>query len=295
MLSLSRRCYLYLGYLYLMPSLSQDGRKLVRVFYLMFFILLVACVFKYVSSQKIVLKYLNNTLHVNDDSYLTWNINNIVLIPFLLSSIPYQPGSRVMTTYKVHIEKLGSDIQDVKDSLQKLSTRSETRFQELEHFLTLSIERSMQKILDSSSKTKGETSKNFNTKVRGSNSHSRHGHHRDNRDEGPYTRPLKMDFPQFSGDEPIIWLKHVAQIFEFQQTVEGVKVNLAAFYLEGEVNQWWQWLKIFYLKDAKPVTWANLEQARYGPTDYEDFDEALSCITQKGHGERIPKRIQASC
>jgi hypothetical protein len=31
----------------------------------------------------------------------------------------------------------------------------------------------------------------------------------------------------------------VAQYFELQKTLEEQKVTLAAFYLEGEANQWW--------------------------------------------------------
>jgi hypothetical protein len=94
-----------------------------------------------------------------------------------------------------------------------------------------------------------------------------------------------MDFPQFFGEEPIIWLNRVAQYFELQKTPEVQKVTLAAFYLEGEVNQWWQWLKNIYVQDAKPFIWVNFEQdllAPFGPTDYKDFNEALSCIEQKG-------------
>jgi hypothetical protein len=44
-------------------------------------------------------------------------------------------------------------------------------------------------------------------------------------------------------------------------------------------------LKKVYQEDAKPVTWENFEQellARFGLIDYEDFDEALSHIVQKG-------------
>jgi hypothetical protein len=96
---------------------------------------------------------------------------------------------------------------------------------------------------------------------------------------------MKMDFPRFSGDEPMVWLDRVAQFFSFQQTADEQKVTLAAFYLESEANQWWQWFKKAYLEDAKSITWADFERellARFGPTDYEDFDEALSRIVQKG-------------
>jgi hypothetical protein len=56
------------------------------------------------------------------------------------------------------------------------------------------------------------------------------------------------------------------------------KVSLVAFYLEGEAKQWWQWLKNVYLEDGQPVTWEIFEKeilVRFGPTEYEDYDEAL--------------------
>ncbi|KAJ0046470.1 hypothetical protein Pint_04288 [Pistacia integerrima] len=57
-----------------------------------------------------------------------------------------------------------------------------------------------------------------------------------------------------------------------------------------------------YVQDAKPFVWMNFEQdllARFGPTDYEDFDEALSHIEQKGtvweyqwEFERLANRVE---
>jgi hypothetical protein len=35
---------------------------------------------------------------------------------------------------------------------------------------------------------------------------------------------------------------------------------LAAFYLEGEANQWWQWLKKGYHIDNVAVTWIIFEK-----------------------------------
>ena len=34
-----------------------------------------------------------------------------------------------------------------------------------------------------------------------------------------------------------------AKLFEYQGTIEAQKVSLASFHLEGEANQWWQWLR----------------------------------------------------
>lgn len=58
---------------------------------------------------------------------------------------------------------------------------------------------------------------------------------------------------------------------------------LASFHLEGEANQWWQWLRRAYQEDGQLVTWkAFVEElwARFGPTECEDFDEALSRVKQ---------------
>jgi hypothetical protein len=60
---------------------------------------------------------------------------------------------------------------------------------------------------------------------------------------------MKMEFPRFHGDDPFVWIDRATQFFEYHQTEEGQKVTLAAFYLEGEANQWWQWLKNVYLED----------------------------------------------
>ncbi|KAF8405746.1 hypothetical protein HHK36_007823 [Tetracentron sinense] len=89
---------------------------------------------------------------------------------------------------------------------------------------------------------------------------------------------------------------------EHPETAEGQKVTLAAFYLEGEANQWWQWVQKVYHADTQPVTWEIFERellARFGPTEYEDFDEALSHIMQKGtlrdyqkDFERLANRVE---
>lgn len=67
----------------------------------------------------------------------------------------------------------------------------------------------------------------------------------------------KLEFPRFSGDDPTKWLAKVEQFFEFQKTSEPQKAWLASFHLEGEVNQWWQWLRRrSFREDGKEVTWA---------------------------------------
>lgn len=77
---------------------------------------------------------------------------------------------------------------------------------------------------------------------------------------------------------------------------------LVSFHLEGEANQWWQWLRRSYQDEGKVVTWEVFVEelwARFGPTDCEDFDEALSCVKQTStlrdyqkEFERLGNRVQ---
>ena len=94
-----------------------------------------------------------------------------------------------------------------------------------------------------------------------------------------------MDFPRYSEDDPTVWLDCVMQYFDYQGTREERKVALAAFHLEGEANRWWQWLKKVYREENKVVTWEKFKKeslVRFGPTEADDFDEALSRICQSG-------------
>ena len=81
------------------------------------------------------------------------------------------------------------------------------------------------------------------------------------------------------------WFSRVAQFFEYQGTPDNQKVSLASFHLEGEANQWWQWVQRTYKEEGRVLTWKIFEEelwARFGPTECEDFDEALSRVKQTG-------------
>ncbi|KAB1203118.1 Retrotransposon-derived protein PEG10 [Morella rubra] len=74
-------------------------------------------------------------------------------------------------------------------------------------------------------------------------------------------------------------------ILWYQGPVDSQKVALASFHLEGEANQWWQWVHRTYRDEGLPVTWEAFEEglwARFRPTDYEDFDQTLSKVKQSG-------------
>jgi hypothetical protein len=55
--------------------------------------------------------------------------------------------------------------------------------------------------------------------------------------------------------------------------------------LEGEANQWWQWIRRNFQDEGRAIAWVNFEDelwARFGPSECENFDEALSRIRQTG-------------
>ena len=73
------------------------------------------------------------------------------------------------------------------------------------------------------------------------------------------------------------------QYFEFQEIAEDQKVRWASFHLEGEANQWWQWLRKALDEEQRTMTWEAFEyelRARFGPSDAEDFDGTLSRVKQ---------------
>ncbi|KAJ0009875.1 hypothetical protein Pint_33367 [Pistacia integerrima] len=92
------------------------------------------------------------------------------------------------------------------------------------------------------------------------------------------SKMAKFEFPRYSGDDPTEWFNRVAQFFDYQGMTDNQKVSLASFHLEGEANQW---LCCAYQEDGRLVTWELFEEelwARFGPTECEDFDEALSKV-----------------
>ncbi|CAL1391412.1 unnamed protein product [Linum trigynum] len=95
----------------------------------------------------------------------------------------------------------------------------------------------------------------------------------------------RLEFPTFAGEDPTVWFSRVEQFFEFQAIPEGQKVSLASYHLEGDANQWWQWLRRTYRADGIPITWESFSSelwARFGPSAATGFDEILSHIKQTG-------------
>nr|POF25153.1 hypothetical protein CFP56_47401 [Quercus suber] len=101
---------------------------------------------------------------------------------------------------------------------------------------------------------------------------------------GAQTRIYRVDFPQFNGEDPIGWIYKVEKIFKYQKTADEEKITLASFHLQDDALQWYQWFE----KTQTNVSWEEFTHAlcvRFGPSDYEDFDEALAKLCQTGTDE----------
>ena len=105
------------------------------------------------------------------------------------------------------------------------------------------------------------------------------------------SKTAKLEFPRFSGDDPTEWFNHVNQFFEFQNTPEAQKVSLASYHLEGEANQWWQWIHRTFQEEGRVLSWMNFEDelwARFGPSECEDYLLFKTCSTFSPEEKLIP-------
>ncbi|XP_020241395.1 uncharacterized protein LOC109819859 [Asparagus officinalis] len=206
-----------------------------------------------------------------------------------------------MATNKERIEILEAGLGGVQDSLSRIEIGVADKFTQIEMAISKLSEVLLANRTASSSNILGDPPTNSPIgRLRNTVEETR--------DSSEGGRPLffsklaKLEFPRFSGDDPTEWFTRVDQFFEYQSTPEQQKVPLASFHLEGEANQWWQWLKRSYTEENKEVTWGIFQEelwARFGPTECEDFDEALSRVKQMGslrdyqkEFERLGNRVQ---
>ncbi|RVW35013.1 Retrovirus-related Pol polyprotein from transposon 17.6 [Vitis vinifera] len=183
-----------------------------------------------------------------------------------------------MATNKERIEQLEAGLGGLQDRMSRMELGLTDKMHQMEE----TIHRLSEALLSN----KEESSSNTN---------DRNGRVRNNRDNSKeqmeggqqmfLSKLAKLEFPRYSGNDPTERFNKVDQFFEYQGIPAAQKVSLASFHLEGEANQWWQWLRRSYSEEGKEVAWADFEEelwARFGPTECEDFDEALSRVKQMG-------------
>lgn len=90
-------------------------------------------------------------------------------------------------------------------------------------------------------------------------------------------------------------MAHPSQaVVRISRHANGLEGAFDIFHLKGNANQWWQWLPQTLREDDDEVTWklfVGESWARFGPTKYEDFDEALSKVQQFGFHKGLPKSV----
>jgi hypothetical protein len=114
-------------------------------------------------------------------------------------------GIRAMTTQKERIEKLETDIHEIKESIQRLE-------QSIKETIAAALKEA---VTFASTETKAEPP-HRERETMASHSPPRHRHAPHHREDGHSYQPIKMEFPQFHGDDPIVWLDRATQFFEYQ-------------------------------------------------------------------------------
>lgn len=98
-------------------------------------------------------------------------------------------------------------------------------------------------------------------------------------------RQIKLDCPRFDGGDPTEWLSKIKQYFTFHEIPMEQRVSFAAYHLTSEANGWWQAISKALHLDPNTAPWATFEHElwiRFGPSEGENFHEALSKIRQTG-------------
>jgi hypothetical protein len=93
-----------------------------------------------------------------------------------------------------------------------------------------------------------------------------------------HTRPLRLDFPRFDGENPAGWTYKVTQFFEYYQTALYQRVRMSSFHMDGKALVWFQDAD----ESGQFPTWDAFVQAllvRFGPA-YDDPMEALMWLRQ---------------
>ncbi|KAF5468520.1 hypothetical protein F2P56_012664 [Juglans regia] len=92
-------------------------------------------------------------------------------------------------------------------------------------------------------------------------------------------RSFRLDFPRFSGCDPVGWVFKANQYFDFYQTPFHQKLMVASYHMEGEALVWYQTA----FNSGQFNSWESLVmamQVRFGPSAYDDPMEALTKLKQ---------------
>lgn len=158
-----------------------------------------------------------------------------------------------MTTNREQIEYLEGELGNLQDIMKRMELGVNDKLHHLEETLS--------KLADSIGVSRGTPSHSI---------HDQTGSSRPLREEAERGRHqfasqvVKLDCPRYSGEDPTEWYNRITQFFEYQEVTDEQKVSLASFHLEGEANQWWQWLRQAYREKEGQLCGKHLWK-NYGP------------------------------
>jgi len=111
-----------------------------------------------------------------------------------------------------------------------------------------------------------------------------------------YTLPKpampKMDFPDFEGSDPKVWLDNCRDYFELYQIPEGMWVTAARMHLKGKAGKWYQAFK----QKNTFRSWTHfcgvIEQ-EFGSDDFRSSMHDLLALKQTGSIDEYTEQFQA--
>ncbi|XP_048429391.1 uncharacterized protein LOC125472242 [Pyrus x bretschneideri] len=93
---------------------------------------------------------------------------------------------------------------------------------------------------------------------------------------------VKLEFPRFSdGDDALAWVYRAEHYFDYFTIDDRQKVRMASFHMDNEALQWFQWRNCI----TNYPKWEEFVQIfckEFGPSEFEDFTEALVQLKQLG-------------
>ena len=162
-----------------------------------------------------------------------------------------------MATNKERIENLEAGLGGLQDNMSRMELGIVDKLQRMEDTIL-----KLSEVLLTNNEASHSNSNERNSRLRANREEPRE--HSEGGRSMFSSKLAKLDLPRFSGDDPTEWFTRVDQFVEYQGTTEVQKASLASFHLEGEANQWWQWLRRAYREENKEVTWGNLPRRVMG-------------------------------
>nr|GMC60945.1 Transposon Ty3-G Gag-Pol polyprotein [Ipomoea batatas] len=92
---------------------------------------------------------------------------------------------------------------------------------------------------------------------------------------------MRLDIPKFGGEDPHQWIFNIQEYFNFHQTPEMQRLQIAGFCLEAEASEWFRWMK----RNRMIFGWHDFLEKfaqRFGTTHFEDPLAELAKLTQTG-------------